>query len=463
MSILLPIEARADSINFGFVAVAGIIILVPLTIFVVLVEAIFISIGLKIPYRKALSPVFVANMVSLAAGIPVKIFNSWMYWQILPQAFAPYFRAYPWVMLLGTSIYFTVSLVAEYIVIAVWCRNRKIQIVSRRLAMAVLLGNIATYVVLAPLHYIATKPIHDVKEFTDDSRWACVPPTTLLYVNSKGILCAIGTDGNNSRVLVSDRVRDYQYLPDQNICLYRNADNNLCIFRESDSKPIVCWKTSKQFMMDQVACSPDGKIVAYIRHVGEPKPYELVLFAVDSGKDINAGLYLDGDFSDAEIAWSDKNSSLYVKAGNKIDMITIGDRMTASITKCEQNKCCLSRVFGRFGSSRWYRGNDWGVRFPNDKGEGQEAFSMPGLGSHLRIVVEGKAIVIRDNPGLLKLGNRWFNDVCFLDNGKELVFDERHDIYLFDINQRKAGRIAEGSNFILLNDKYARKIGDMKN
>src|SRR5512140_1182082 len=94
--VLFPTEARADAINFGFVAVAGVAILVPLTIFTVLLEGLVLALGLRIPYKRTLRVVLSANLASLAAGIPVEMFNSWMYSRILPRPLAPYFRQYPY-------------------------------------------------------------------------------------------------------------------------------------------------------------------------------------------------------------------------------------------------------------------------------------------------------------------------------------------------------------------------------
>ena len=90
--VLFPTQARADAINFGFVAVAGAVILVPLTLFTVLVEGLVLAQGFRIPYRRTLRVMLAANLASLAAGIPVKIFNAWMYSRILPWSLAPYFR-----------------------------------------------------------------------------------------------------------------------------------------------------------------------------------------------------------------------------------------------------------------------------------------------------------------------------------------------------------------------------------
>lgn len=57
-----------------------------------------------------------------------------------------------------------------------------------------------------------------------------------------------------------------------------------------------------------------------------------------------------------------------------------------------------------------------------------------------------------------KLGNRGFNDVCILDNRKEIIFDDYHDIYLLNVKERTVGRIVHGSKFIDLSPRYLRNI-----
>lgn len=459
---LFPTEARADAINFGFVAVAGVFILVPLTLFTVVIEGFVLALGLKIPYKRTLSVVLKANLISLAAGIPVKIFNAWMYSQILPRPLAPYFREYPYAVCLGSVIFFVVTLVTEYAVVAAWSRRNNIVTSSRRLIALVLIANTITYAVLAHLHYIATRPMHDVREFSDDAVWAGNPPTELLYVSSTGNLCSVTTDGLNVRVCVPDTVRDYQYLPSQGIYLYRNGSNNLCMFRASGKKLIQCWTTNERFMMEQVACSPDGKTVAYLSRVGKLKTYELVLYGIDRDCTAKTGIITPEDYDDPEIAWSTDPSTLLLLSSKAVRQVSISTNLTTTMTEYHTSKIPLVAVYGRFSAGHWWGGADWGPSFSRDTNETTKAFSMPGLGSHLRVTQKGSTFVVSDNPGLLKLGNRRFNDVCLLDNGKELLFDDSHDIYLVNPEQRKVGRVVEGSKFITISPRYQRKMREIR-
>lgn len=461
--VLFPTEARADAINFGFVAVAGVVILVPLTLFTVLVEGLVLALGFRIPYRRTLMVMLTANLASLAAGIPVKIFNAWMYSQILPRPLAPYFRQYPYAAFLGSAVFFGVTLITEYAVVAAWLRRKQIGISRRRLAAVVLIANTITYAVLAPLHYIATRPTHDVREFTAGSAWAEQPATELLYVSTTGNLCSITTDGKNARVRVPDMVRDYQYIPSQGIYLYRDGLNNLCLFRESDGTRIQCWSTDERFMMEQVACRPDGGVVAYLSRVGELKPYELVLYDSHSGRTAKTGIITDKDDYDPEIAWAEDPSKLFLLSSRTVRPVAIAANLTAVAEEPNASNGPLAKVYGRFSTGHWWGGGDWGACLSDDTNQTVQAYAMPGLGSHLRITEKGSPWVVADNPGLLKLGNRGFNDVCLLENTRELVFDDHHDIYLVNLEQRKVGRIAEGAKFITIAPRYQRKMMSANN
>lgn len=460
--ILCPAEARADAINMEFVVVAGLVILIPLVAFEVFVEAAVLGIGLKAPYRQTLLVALAANLLSLAAGIPVKIFNAWMYPTILPDELGPYFRQYPRAAILGAAIYFVVTLLVEFLVVVGWWRRRAGGVRLRRVALTVLLANTATYALLAPLHYVATKPTSDIRQFTEDARWAQRPVTRFVYVDrDTGNLCAINTDGQGREVLVPDTVKDYQYQPEHGWFLYRNGSDHLCLLRRG-RKSQVCWQTDQRFMMNQVACSPEGTIVAYLDRIGDVNPYELVLYDVDSGRAIRTGIKTHEDEYDPEIAWSNVPTVLFLEQRGAIEALQIRKDLSVAATELEPVDTNLLVVYGRFGRGHWWGGDDWGTSFSHDVADDKEAMTYAGLESHLSVKMGDSSFVLADNPGLLHLPSRGFGDVCFLNHGNELVFDDYRDIYLLDVTQRQVGWITHGSKAILPTARYQRTFGDAK-
>lgn len=443
-----PAQARADGISIGFLAVASMGILIPLIAFEVVVEAVLLAKCMRINYRQAMWVAFVANVASILAGIPVKILNAFIYEQLLPRPMAAYFRAYPWAVLLGTTIYFIVTLLTEYAAIAAWRRKHAIAVSAGRLAAYVLAANVLTYAVLAPIHYIATRPTNEIREFTDDTRWAHRPPSSLFYICGNGQLCSALTDGQDQRVVIPDQVRDYQYLPEQGAFLYRNGKDQLCLFREAERKTRVCWDTEQRFMMDQVACSPNARTVAYLAEDGKVGRYQLVLHDVDSDKSVKTDIMTAKDVYEPQVAWSNTSSTLFIRENCDVRTILVNGNLTATRAAQTVSTGSLPVLYGRFRT---------GPRWTSESG-GMDARTMPGLDSRLTVTVNDISFTLADNPGLLKFGQRYFSDVSFLENGKELVFDDGHDIYLMDVHQRKVGRIVEGAKIMLQNADFRHNI-----
>lgn len=335
--MIFPAVARADGIEMGVLVGVSAAILIPLTAFVVLVESIFLSIGLKLSYSRTLGVALGANIASLLTGIPVKIFNAFLYWAILPWPLPQYFRYYPYAVILGTLIYFVVTLIVEYFFVAMWCRKRTMPITRNRIAKFVLIANVATYSILAPVHYYATRPTNQVRNFTDDTKWAQQPATKVYYISDIKQLCSIMTDGRDERILIPRVVENHEYQPEPGITLKVGYGGMLSLVSKSD---IPCSSTLAE---------------------------------------------IHGD----------------------------------------ENSFDLHRKSGRI-----------------------EVYRRMGLGSYIHVSANKTSIRVADDPGLLKLGNRGFHNVCILDNEKEIVFDDHRMIYLMDVDRQKIGSLAQGTNFI---------------
>lgn len=442
-----PSEARAYGINCGQVLGAGVGILALLVFLAALIEALFISLGLRIPYHRVVWLLFGANLASAVSKVPVSMFNAGMYTLLLPRALPEYFKFRPIVILMGIAVFFVVSLAVEYLIVVASCRKRAIPFSGRRVALLLFFANLVTYAILAPWYYSWMRPTHDIWQFTSDSKWAQRPPVALYYISRGGTLRSIMTDGQGEREIVSDTVQDYQYLPDRGIVLYRNAANDLCMFRRQDARRISCWKAGGEaFDMDRVACSPDGRTVAYLTRNGQPTRYELMLYNVESGMRKKTGVAIQhGDSPPPEIAWSQSPSILLLKRNYQIEVIKIDKDMSISWMQLDSSNNVLSEVYGRF--------SPFGDVSPDDESGGTTAHTISGAGSSLGIEVDGRSFYLGD-----RFNDRDFNDVCVLEMGREVIFDDRHHIYLLDVRQRKVGTIAEGSDFMILNDRYRRKI-----
>jgi hypothetical protein len=463
-TLLFPSVARADGIDIGMVAVGGAIVLIPLLIFEMLVEAIVFAVGFKVRYREVLLVALGANLASLLAGIPVKISNAFMYPAILPHELASYFLWYPWAVLLGTAIYFLVTFFVELLVVVLWCRREAVAVSFRRIALVVLLANVAAYAVLGPWHYYVTRPINNILAFTNDSSWAHRPATTLYYLDGdSGNLCSISTDGQDRRVLVPDTVKDYQFREDGGWFLYRNGSDALSLYRKG-GKPKVCCKPCQPVTMDEVACNAEGTIVGCLTRADYSKPFELVLCDPNSDRAVRTGIETPQYCYDVQITWSNAPDILFLKLGRDVQAYRIGRDLSATPVEVEPAARKLLPVIGRFKNE--YSPNrfrDYGVLYEHDVSGPRDAMTFLGLESHLRVKLNDEhTIILADNPGLLHLPRRGFGNVCFLDNGRELIFDDHEDIYLMDLNERKVGRIAHGLSAITASSKFQRKLVDDK-
>ena len=235
---MIPTPFFADGIDLPLVALFGIAVLVPLMAFQVAVEGGIVCRIWRIPFRDLVRPVLLANGWSLIAGIPTKFLNGAIYAYILPNDLAGYFARYPFAVTLGALAYFIVTVLVEAINLSRWLKRERHTRTRSNIWIGVLAANIASYAVLAPLHYFATRPIHDVKEFTSDTRWARQPPTQIVYIDSEtGHLKSIYSDGSRLTPLVPTEVKDFLVTSNLDLVLFHDQQGIRRLYR-TDAKKV---------------------------------------------------------------------------------------------------------------------------------------------------------------------------------------------------------------------------------
>ena len=103
----------------------------------------------------------------------------------------------------------------------------------------ILAANLATYAVLAPLHYRATRPMHQVREFTPNTAWAQQPSATVLFTDHNGHLNAIRTDGRRHEPSCL-RWFAITWFPPISICSCSGAGMATCTFI-GEMRPKAIW------------------------------------------------------------------------------------------------------------------------------------------------------------------------------------------------------------------------------
>lgn len=453
----------ADAINLPFVLGVGLVVLIPLIIFEVFVEAFILKKAWHLPYGQLCSFAFFANLWSLLAGIPTKILNASVYSQLLPDDIPGFFARYPLAIAIGSFIYFVVTLLVEGVCASRWRQRMQLQIPAAVIWRGILLANIATYAVLAPLHYYATRPGNQIREFTNDTRWTASPGTQVLFTDAScGFLRVIQLDGTAAETIVPVPVADYLVSTNLTLCLFRGTNGCLYLYRQQGRQTNLIWKTEERFFMNQVAFSPSGERVAFASEKGN----SIELVNVKTGARTRAALAEEFSFHGPSVAWSPEEKHFYIGGfeGRLRLAVEIGANEALTINAVEgTNPPAVLKCFGRTGASTWWGGRTWGVSYNRDECEGLSAVTWPGLGSSLHIsrainARSSRILSVSVQPGLLHLAGFYFGDVGFVEGCRECLFEANGYIYLLDIEQKRLGTLAPGDQFIQLAPRYEKGL-----
>lgn len=456
MNVLHPM--LADAINFPLVLLFGVGVLIPLLAFQVGVEGAVLARCWRIPFRELARCVFLANCWSLAAGIPVKIFNAWMYSWLLPSDLTGFFTLYPYAVALGTLIYFLVTWIVESRYAMKWLKSAGHPVSRSRLWSGVLVANLATYAVLAPVHYLATRPIHNVQEFTTNTAWANRPPTRMLYIDTATRhLQSIDSDGSQPETVVPLPVADYQVSADLNLCLFRAPGGGLYLYRRDTDSARLVWETAERYFMENVAFSPSGRFVAWF----EPTKRMLEVADLQSTNRWSAAFV--GEDTDPRIAWTTNDSQLAILSRTRETLLQVTPEKGLAESKWRLEELPqFAPVYGRVGGGHFFSGQDWGQHYSSEKRDGLSAWAFPGLGACLRIFDTNQPanplVTLAVNPGLIHLSGYGFafTHPAFLADGRECLFETPRDIYLLDVERKRVGHVTSGHSFILLDQRYAK-------
>ena len=453
----------ADAIDIPVVLLAGGIVLAPLLAFNVFVEAFILKKCWRLPYRQLCGFALVANLWSLLAGIPTKILNAYLYDTLLPADIPGYFARYPLALAIGSLVYFAVTLLVEGGYALRWCRRNGLGLSAGVVWRGILFANLATYAVLAPLHYGMTQPGNEIKQFAKDTSWAAHPEQTFVFVDgTDGFLKAARLDGTGLRTIVPVPMADYLVSIDLSVCLFRGTNGNLYLYRQDLAKAQPVWKTSERYLMNRVAFSPSGAHVAYVSE----KSNRLTVVDTTTGNELHLPESRGLSVSDPCVVWSAEEMKFFVKGaeGNRDVKVTIGaDGMLNAESLGETNALPTLPCYGRVGDGSWWSGADWGVTYSQDTTNDLTASSWPGLDSGLRIYRElngtnSRVLTVSVRPGLLHLAGFYFGDVAFAGTPDQCLFEANGYIFLLDIPKRRLATLAKGDRFILLTPRYEKRF-----
>ncbi|MBF0275298.1 MAG: hypothetical protein HQK84_08720 [Nitrospinae bacterium] len=457
-SFFIPETASADAISIAIIAFGGIAIIIPITVAISLLEGYIIGRYLNVAYGDILVFSFFANIISSIAGVPVKAANVYIDFEASSKSLYDSFVFYPWMFAFGVVLYFIVTITTEYPAILWLGRKRAVSFEKEKLFHAVLISNIVTYVLLTPLYYYSTRPIHDISQFTQDTKWARKPYTRLIYVDEKTKqLQSIDTNGNNISTLIPHEVKDYLLSKDIQYSVFRGEGNNLFAYDFTTKKRTLLAKPTNEYFMNQVAISPGGETIAFLKLIGEYNIYRLILFQPSQGIHIETNYITGKDTWRTAVAWSSLENLLYIKEGKVIYKVTLSkDSNTVKHKVGKSEKLDVHLDYGRNNSS-WSDADDWGSSYSISLCKKRKIGSSSGFDSSL-YVWENKRKILKfaDNSGLLHLSNRPIEDALLLPNCEEAIFNDQRSIYLLDIHNKKIGEITQGERFITISERYSK-------
>ncbi len=440
----------ADSIDLPLVLGFGLAVLVPLMLFEVGVEALILGKFWSMSFGELWRFTFRANCWSLLAGIPTKILNGFMYAALLPSDFPGFFARYPFAMALGSLSYFLVTFLVEARCAFSWRRRNQLLLLRGEIWRGILLANVATYAVLAPVHYYATKPNCEVKEFTNDARWSAHRDTRVLFTDaSTGYLQSARLFASAPETIVPFATEDYLVSADLNLCLIRDNKGTLQLYRRDRNQAVIIWQTDERFGMERVAFSPSGDYVAF----ASKRDRYVEVVNVQTGKRSRQSLAFESYRPD--VAWSTEESKFFVRdsENSPLFVATVDAESNLRIESYQGTNTlnllvCYCRAVG--GDSRRAECGDLKI------------WVIPGLGSQLRIYHEGPPHVpvlnLAVTSGLLHLSVFGFQNPSFLDDCRECLFEAKDHIYLLDIERRRIGIVASGKRFLLLTPRFQKEL-----
>lgn len=446
----------ADGIDIAFVLGYGLGILVPFMLFEVFVEALVLKGIWRIPYRQLCRFTFFANLFSLLAGIPIKILNAGIYSVLLPDDLPGYFATYPFAVAIGSLVYFIATLGVEGGYAFLWLRREGHGLGTGRIWKGIILANLATYIVLAPLHYFLTRPTMQMNEYTKDATWTSHPDAKVCFCDAvTGDLECMELGKTNREIIVPVPVRDYLVSPNLNLCLFRATNGNLCFHRRDTKQMTTIWRTDEKYFMRQVAFSPAGRYVAFCSH----KSNFVEVVDLQTEHHMRAPLpYTFATTADLKIVWSTDETVFYgagitylIRTNGEVTILNTRDVGSSGESVC----------FGRVGDIEMYS-RDWGTMFGGDSCGPFRTFSENGLDSHLVIWNTNhpheQRIYIMVNPGLLHIAQFYFGDASFLEGCNEVLFEANRHIYLLDIKGKRIGTVANGELFVLMTPRFQKRL-----
>lgn len=440
---IVPVHGRADGIDLPVLIGVGAGILVPLLLFNTAVEAPILAGQLGLTSRQWWWPWFKANVWSLLSGIPVLLFNEALKEWLVPKELGGRVRVYPFFLASSIGIYYLATVLVELAYGRRFLRRTGLRVGAGRLCQAVVLANAASYLVLGSILYYREYPRSEVREFTQDTRWARQPTVTVVAVGRNGHLEAVRADGAGGRVVVPHEVHDYVVSADLSRVLYRDAEDRFGFFQHGTN--VLLPDLGLRCRAPGMDFSPDGRYAAFAGRIGSTdvlRVCDLTTVTVREVSPIGGG-------PGRTLVWSSSPDTFYLQSNREYWAIALGEEIVC--TQLARAPEDLAVHYGRVGT-RW--GYD-GVSYSQHQQGQRKLLVVPGWGSRLWIDgPEGRLLTLRDPAGSLPV-----SQAVFLEGGAEVLVELGGYVYLVDPDAKRLGPVVQGERFIAIADPFSKRAG----
>ncbi len=447
----------ADAINFPLVAAGGLIVFGPLVLLVTLVEAYVFRRMLGVPVRGVFRRLLWANILSTFAGGVVHVFQGGVIEASgIDASILAFAGGYWWVAIILILIYFAKSLLIEALVVATRRFAGRLGRSRFRLLRAVMIGNIASYCLVGPLFYYATRPIFGYLELTDDTAWTVNAAVSVYFIDTDDrFIKRINMDGTGIATIVPFPAAAFLVSEDESTFAYRGVDGNLYAYRKGAETSTLIWRTAERFQMDSVSLSPDNTMVAYATRPTEDKTesvgYQLRVFDLRKGETDTVQECRLSDFGPF-VSWSRSGEFIYgeqdrdrvavIRGRAPWDVVDVREIDTLAPSEFPLN-------YVRSGPAWYASRNDWGRSLLKDSKSLSEIRCVRGLGAHFVVTKDGEPILeVADGYGLMKLGRHYADSPTFLPAGAEVLLEWWGQLYVLDIDRRRLGLLIPGEKYV---------------
>ena len=449
----------ADGISLPILGIGGLVVYGPLTLLVSLIESWIFRLRLAVGVRQVFKRVLWANVLSTMAGAVILVLQDAIVWAAHIQGSIPDFVAgYRWVALVLIGLYFVKTLLVEGLVLTQ--RSFAERIGRRRSSVlgTVILANIASYALVGPLFYYLTRPAFGGFETRRDTAWTANADVPVYFIDRHNRhIKVMSASGGDATTLVPYPAMDFLVSADVTAFAFRGTDGYLYAYRRGDTSPTLVWEAPRGFFyMQGVSLSPDHRYLAYAQRTGPDEwnsPCILVVFSLD---ECTQQVISDQPFHPSwcpVVAWSADGTLLC--SDMERDTVGVFDATSGKLVEMRSRESMapveLVENYARFGAQCGVMsGVGPYVDVHTDRQGDYEADTYRFFGARLRVTKHGKQIAwIANQYGLLDFGMPAPESPTFLPREHEILLEWWDQLYLIDLDHRRMGLLADGTNYVV--------------